>query len=250
PYQLKLPQLSNLSPAYQVMLRDRHLQDSVIMHAGSSYSFNIDKSDSSTFGCKRFDLVIKQEAQNQLKLVAFGADKAPGGSLISWKVKNEYNTTTFYVERSTDKGQNFRPIGGLQSNSTNSYDIVDKSPAKGENQYRLKLLDINDNISHSNIATLFYPSVPNNSVNLTIYPNPAASSISLSVAQDKKFSSFKTDPYDVKIVNAFGLVVKKGKSQQASWHANIGDLLPGTYMVQVTNSNNKSLIGITSFVKD
>jgi trimeric autotransporter adhesin len=250
PYQLKLTQLSNLSPAYQVMLRDHHLQDSVIMQAGSSYSFDIDKSDSSTFACKRFELVIKQEPQNQLKLVAFGADKTSGGSLISWKVKNEYNTTTFYVERSTDKGQTFLPIGSMQSNKTNSYDIVDKSPVKGENQYRLKLLDINDNISHSNIATVFYASVPNNHVNLTIYPNPAASSINLSVAQDKNFSSFKTDAYDVKIVNTFGLVVKKGKSQQASWHANIGDLLPGTYMVQVTNSRSKTLIGVTSFVKD
>jgi len=249
-YQLKLTQLSNLSPVYQVMLRDHYLRDSVIIHAGTSYSFNVDKSDSSTFAGNRFQLVISQAPQKQVKLIAFGADKVQDGSLISWKVQNEYNTTTFYVERSIDKGQNFLPIGSLQSNSTGSYNIVDKNPAKGEDQYRLKLLDINNNISYSNIATLFYTSVPNNSVNLTIYPNPAASSITLSVAQEQKLSSFKPDSYDIKIVNVFGVVVKNGTSQQTSWHASISDLQPGTYMVQVTNTANKSLIGITSFVKD
>lgn len=249
-YQLKLTQLSNLSQVYQVMLRDRYLQDSVIMHTGTSYSFNIDKSDSSTFAGNRFQLVISQGPQKELKLVSFSADKAPAGSLISWKVKNEYNTTAFYVDRSTDKGQTFLPMGSLQSNSTGSYSLVDKNPVKGENQYRLELLDINNNTSYSNIATLFYASVFNNPVNLTIYPNPTASSITLSVAQDDKFSSFKIDSYDIKIVNTFGIVVKKGTSQQASWYANIGDLQPGTYMVQVTNSSSKALIGIASFVKD
>ncbi len=90
----------------------------------------------------------------------------------------------------------------------------------------------------------------NNSVNLTIYPNPAASAITVSVAQDAKFSSSKLDAYDIKIVNVFGMVVKNGTSQQPNWHASVSDLQPGTYMVQVTNSTNKNLIGITSFVKD
>jgi hypothetical protein len=220
------------------------------MQAGTAYSFNIDKSDSSSFAGNRFQLVISQSPQKALKLVAFNASKAKGGSLIDWKVKNEYNTTAFYVERSTDEGQNFLPIGSLQSNNTNSYDMVDKNPVKGEDQYRLKLLDINNNISYSNVATLFYTSVLDNSVNLTIYPNPAASSINISVAQDNKFGNFKIDNYDVKIVSSSGMVVKNGTSHEATWHANISNLQPGTYVVQVTNSDNKSLIGVISFVKD
>jgi len=249
-YQLKLTQLSDLPQAYQVILRDRYLGDSVIIHAGTSYSFNIDKSDSSTFAGKRFQLVISLAPQKQLKLIAFGADKAQGGALVTWKVQNEYTTTAFYVERSTDKGKSFLPVGSLQSNNNGSYNIVDKSPVKGENQYRLKLLDIGDNISYSNVATLLYATVPVSALNVSVYPNPAASSISLSVAREQKFSSFKIDPYDIKIVNSSGEVVKTGSSQQESWNASIGDLQPGTYVVQVTNSSNKSLIGITSFVKD
>jgi len=46
------------------------------------------------------------------------------------------------------------------------------------------------------------------------------------------------------------MVVKEGKAEQSVWHANIGDLRPGTYMVQVMNSNNENLVGTVSFVKD
>ncbi|HEX3386899.1 MAG TPA: hypothetical protein VHS53_16980, partial [Mucilaginibacter sp.] len=122
-YKLQLTQLSYLSPTYQVILRDRYLQDSVIMQQGAAYSFNIDKSDSSTFAGNRFQLVISLGSQKSLKLVAFGADKSKGVSLISWKVKNEFNTTAFYVERSTDKGRTFLPVGSMESNNKGSYDL-------------------------------------------------------------------------------------------------------------------------------
>ncbi|MBS1529599.1 MAG: hypothetical protein JSU01_04790 [Bacteroidetes bacterium] len=249
-YKLELTQLSNLSPVYQVVLRDSYLQDSVIMHEGTAYSFNIDKSDSTTFGGTRFQLVIITGPEKPLKLVAFNADKSKGVSLIHWKVRNESNTTAFYVERSTDKGQTFQPVGSQQSNSAGSYDLADKNPLAGENQYRLKLIDVSNNITYSNVATLFYTSAPVNSVNLSIFPNPTSSSINLSIAQDDKMGSFRIEAYDVKIVNSFGVVVKRGTSREASWHANIGDLQPGTYMVQVTNRNSQNLIGVTSFVKD
>jgi len=250
-YKLQLAQLSYLSPVYDVVLRDHYLQDSVIMQEGTAYSFNINKSDSSTFGGNRFELVIIQNgSQKALKLLTFNADKSKGQSLISWKVRNEFNTTSFYVERSTDKGKTFLPIGSLQSNSESKYDLVDKTPVAGENQYRLKLVDIDNNITYSNVATLFYASVAENSVNLSVFPNPTTSSINVSIVHDEKMGHFKLEAYDVKIVNSFGAVVKKGTSQDASWHANIGNLLPGTYMVQVTNSSSNALIGVASFVKD
>jgi hypothetical protein len=138
----------------------------------------------------------------------------------------------------------------MESNNKGSYDLADKNPVAGEDQYRLKLVDLSNNVTYSNVATLFYMSVPGNSVNLSIFPNPTSSTINLSIAQENKMGNFKIDSYDVKIVNLFGVVVKQGTSHEASWHASIGDLQPGTYMVQVTNSNSKNLIGVTSFVKD
>jgi len=250
-YKLNLNQVSYLQPSYQVMLRDLALKDSLIMQQGSSYSFNIDKGDSSTFAGGRFQLVITHIQVKEPKVLTFNADKAPAGSLLTWKAKDERNTTTFYAERSTDKGQSFQPVGSLQSNNSGNYDLVDKAPLIGENQYRLKLLDFSNNITYSNIAKLYYQTAPNNSVNIRVFPNPTTSAINLSMQQeDNRLSNFRIESYDIRIVNSFGMVVKTAVAKQSDWKGNVGDLQPGTYRVQVTNRSNNSLVGIASFVKD
>lgn len=221
------------------------------MKQGSSYSFNVDKTDSATFAGNRFQLVISHIQPTSPKVLTFAAAKSPGGSLITWKSSGEMNTTTFYVERSIDKGQTFQPVGSQQSNGSGNYQLVDKAPAMGEDQYRLKLLDANNDITYSNIAALYYDSTPNNSVNIRVYPNPATSAINLSIAQnDNKLADLKASSYSITIVNSVGLVVKQAVSTQSTWQADVSNLQPGTYMVQVTNSSNKSLVGIASFVKD
>ena len=139
-YQLKLTQLASLPPIYEVWLKDRSTNDSVNMHSGTVYSFNIDLTDPARFGCNRFQLVIDQNPKLALSLLDFDAAKKSDGSLITWKVKDEYNSTTFYVERSTDKGETFQPIGSTQSTGAGSYNLLDKYPVTGENQYRLELL--------------------------------------------------------------------------------------------------------------
>jgi hypothetical protein len=221
------------------------------MHPGTSYSFNIDLTDSTTFGSNRFQLVIDQNPDLALRLLNFDGAKTNSGSLITWKVKDEYNNTTFYVERSTDEGETFQPIGSLQSTSLGSYDLLDKNPVTGDDQYRLKLLDINSNIRYSKVVTLVYPVMRNNIVsNLSIYPNPTTSDINLTMGQNPDAVFTEKGSYNIKIVNSFGMVVKEGKSQQSTWHANVGDLQPGTYMVQVTSNQTDGVIGTASFVKD
>ncbi len=251
PYSLDLKQILYLAPYYQIILRDLYLKDSVIMNQGTSYSFNIDKTDSTTFGANRFQMLIKHIPVKEPKIVALDADKVPAGSRISWKAKDEQSTTTFYVQRSTDKGQTYQPVGSLQADSSGRYDLIDKFPVIGENLYRLKIVGLYDYTTYSNVVRLYYESAPNNAVNISVYPNPTTSAINLSVAQrDDKFGDFKIKSYEIKIVNSFGQVVKQDISKQPRWSGNVGNLQPGTYMVQVTNSSNNSLVGVASFVKD
>jgi hypothetical protein len=245
-YKLKLSQIANLPPIYQVLLKDGFKHDSVDIRANPIYSFNIDKSNPATFGSHRFQLVILQNPQLALKLLTFDANKTVNGSSVTWKVKNEYNYTVFYVERSIDKGETFESIKSIQSSNTGRYSFLDRKPVVGQNQYRLKLSDINNNISYSKIVTLYYSQLGNNqNANIDIYPNPTAAVINLSMDQ-----SSKTAVYNIKIVNASGIVVKESVSQQANWHANVSYLKPGTYIVQVTNDSDKSMVGVTSFVKN
>lgn len=250
-YQLNLAQLSYLSSMYRLVLKDLYLKDTLVLHQGSSYNFTVNKTDSTTFANKRFQLAISHIQAQSPKLLTFTGTKVPVGSLLTWKASGELNTTTFYLERSTDKGQTFQPIGSLQSNGHGNYDLVDKMPVMGEDQYRLKILDANSTITYSNIVKLYYDSAPTSSVNIRIYPNPATSTINLSIKQiDSKLASFRIDSYSIKIVSSSGVIVKQATSKQSDWKGNVGNLQPGTYMVQVTNSSNSSLVGAGSFVKD
>jgi hypothetical protein len=245
-YQLKLSQLKNLPSIYQVWLKDSFKKDSLDIRTNLIYSFNIDKNIPATFGDKRFQLIIRENPDFALRLLGFDASKTTSGSLLNWTVENEYNYTTFYAERSVNKGETFEPIGNIKSSNAGNYSFLDKHPVTGQNSYRLKLYDINDNISFSKIVTLSYSEPNNNQDNkITIYPNPASTVINLDIDQNSK-----TEAYHIKIVDVTGLVVKETVSMQRSWHANIGNLRPGTYLVQVINNNDKSLVGVTTFVKN
>jgi len=55
--------------------------------------------------------------------------------------------------------------------------------------------------------------------------------------------------YAIKIVNVTGSVVKSANSSQPSWQDDVGGLQPGTYIIQVVNNNDKTVVGKTTFVK-
>lgn len=78
-----------------------------------------------------------------------------------------------------------------------------------------------------------------------MFPNPAANIINLQMDPGSKMSA-----YHLRIVNAFGIVGKESASEQPFWHANISNLMPGSYFVQVTDNGDKNLIGIANFVKN
>jgi trimeric autotransporter adhesin len=245
-YQLKLTQLSNLPPIYEVWLKDSFTQDSLDLRIQPNYSLTIDKSNQATFGDDRLKIVIRQNPHIALRFQDFDASKTRDGALVTWKAENESNYATFYVERSTDKGETFEPIGTVQSSGLRNYSFLDKNPATGQNQYRLKQNDINNDISYSKIVTLYYSLLNNKPASkVNVYPNPATAVINLTIDQDTKIAA-----YNIKITNVDGTVIKESISSQPDWHTNIGHLKPGTYLIQVTNDNNKSLVGITSFVKD
>ena len=244
-YRLKLSQVTDLPSIYTVRLKDNFTHDSVNMHEATTYSFNIDPKNSATFGPKRFQLIIGQDPKLAAQLLNFEATKTRDGSRTKWKVKNEFNYTIYYVERSIDKGNSFEQIGRVISDGSGSYTFLDDKPVIGDNLYRLKQFDLNKDTTYSNVVRLSYSIQNDNITKISIFPNPAASTINLAMGPATLQSG-----YTIRIMNSAGTVVKQSSSQQSTWKASIGDLKPGTYLVQVTNSKSKSLVGVTSFVKD
>jgi hypothetical protein len=182
------------------------------------------------------------------------------------RLRAEENHTNFTVERSTDNGANFGVLGGFASNSQGTYTFMDSNPANAINIYRVKIEDLNGTISYTKAISVSYGPASQSTAdaNINVYPNPARGIINLSFSQPAltklnlatvqgsghgTLSTGVSGGYSIKIINVLGLVVKSGISTPPNWQNDISDLQPGTYILQVLNNKDKSLVGKTAFVK-
>jgi hypothetical protein len=102
---------------------------------------------------------------------------------------------------------------------------VDASPLRGENLYRLKMVDLDETFSYSSIENLNFKSIA------LVYPNPvsASQSLTLNVGDWSKVSL-------VKVVNASGKVVFEASNALLSG-ISTRNLVAGAYVVQVTHTD-------------
>jgi len=263
-YNLNMIEAASLPKTYQVWLHDAFTKDSLNMLQTSAYAFTINLSDTTTYGSRRFSLVILQNVK-QVRLVDFTANKDGKTVQLAWKTKNEGNNTLFTVERSVDKGITFSPIGNLTSNGAKNYSLTDNNPLIGVNEYRLKMAQ-NGAITYSDIASIEYSNSIANNHNLYVYPNPVKTTLNLVIVPANTLTALftdriqsisdlmavvkaKADIYSITIVNNMGAVVKKGETNELTWQADVNKLMPGSYVIQVVSKTGKGIIGQTTFIK-
>ncbi len=245
-YTLKMEAVTGIPQIYAVWLKDAFTKDSVNMRTTPNYSFNVNTGDTTTFGASRFTLMVIPDPALAYKLISFDAVKTNNNKQVelTWKTQNEQNTTNFTVERSNDNGKTFDGIGSVLSTGVGTYSLLDKDPLKGDNMYRLKQVDYFGNITYSSVIDLQF-SDNNGNGRLTCYPNPAITTISLSF--DPKSQGNTT--YDIRVTNSTGMIVKFAQVTEPSWQSNVSNLLTGTYLIQVTDKKDNSVVGQAKFVK-
>ena len=90
---------------------------------------------------------------------------------LAWETVTEINSHYFEVERSAD-GQYFETIGTMpakvNSNTISRYAMTDVEPYRGQNYYRLKMIDLDGSYEFSDIAAVFI----DNFGEIMLYPNP------------------------------------------------------------------------------
>lgn len=244
-YQLNLTEAKNIPDMYDVWLMDAYKKDSLDIKHNPNYSFMV-TADTSTTGSHRFSLVIRQNLTRAVHLLSFNATKGTTDVKINWSAENEGNYTTFVLERSINSGSTFTVLDSLTSAGLGTYNDLDPHPVTGQNLYRLKMVDINGNITYSTnvVITFILPNAPVVS-NISVYPNPTKSVINLAIKQVDSASA----SYKISISNNTGIVVKAGTSAQPEWHTDVSTLLPGTYFIEVVNTKTNSLTGRSAFIK-
>lgn len=148
------------------------------------FSYGSDVADKGDFG-------IIASAGNSLKgvilpvtLATFSAQKLNKVNLLSWSTQFENNSSRFVVERSKD-GRNYTSIGEItaagNSNSIRQYSLTDSKPFKGNNYYRLRIIDKDNQFRLSDIQRL----KNDGATGITIFPNPVRNKLTISINADK-----------------------------------------------------------------
>jgi len=246
PYQFNLTDIT-LAPVFDVWLKDALLKDSVDIKNNPTYSFTVPADTTGTGN--RFSLVISPDPTLAVQLLSFTGAKETGDVKLVWTAKNEANYTQYTLQRSTDGGKTFITLDSLTSASLGTYTDLDTKPATGQNQYRLKQVDINGVISYSSVVTIMYSPLSNNiGANIiTVYPNPASTTLNLVIKTDATTNASAS--YKITITSSAGIIVKTVTSAQPNWQDDVSGLYPGTYFVQVTNAKDNTIIGSSTFIK-
>lgn len=228
---------SSLDSRYDVFLIDHYKKDSLQVNLYNQYAFNIRPDSAASFGDSRFELVFHKKSTINYRLLSFSGAAVSQGIEVKWKVEAEQNATGFTLEKGDGQGT-FTPVYTLQSDGSGMYTWLDKIPASGANLYRLKQDDVFGRISYSNVLSVnFNPPGVSNQL-LTVYPNPVKTNLNVQI----NAADIPTQVL-MKVISSTGQTLISKTASGNMIQQNVNSLLPGAYIVEVSDSATKKVIG-------
>ena len=166
-------------------------------------------------------------------LLSFNAGWLNDYVKLNWTTANETNSYSIEIEKSNGNTL-FSKIGQLFTTgalgATQSYSFIDSFPAAGNNKYRLKLIDRDNQYKYSSIISLNKKQAGFSLQNS--FPNPFINELNVQLQSDK------TQPVQLQLIDVSGKIVYSRKEICNSGTSNIvldklGGLQAGVYLLQV-----------------
>jgi len=227
---------SNLNhPGLNGFLEDSYLHTSVPINLNGANNLNFSvNSDPASSAVYRFRIVFAPTAARILPLTftSVKAYQQSSAIKVDWKTENELNLKLYTVEKSTD-GKQFSPISNITPGNlpANSYSWTDAFPAEGNNYYRVRSKDINDEISYTEVLKVYSGRMRGD---IRVFPNPVTdNTIHLQIANQPE------GLYEVKLINNSGQAVMTKQIQHAGGN-NTETIRPaqhipkGIYQLEIT----------------
>jgi hypothetical protein len=242
-YNLSLADFQNIDTAiYNIYLLDHLKKDSLDIARYKTYIFDMKVSDTTTFA-NRFELAIELKPRAPYQLISFNGQKEKAGVLLTWKTYNEGTFTGFTIQKADGTTVQFKGLYSKQSDGSSIYTYVDPNPVMGGNTYRLQQNDITGAISYSSTITIIYN--PNGTPGvMSVFPNPTKASISVNVATETSAAP----TYKANIYSSTGQLMIQKSVTGNNWTQDVTQYTPGTYIIQLTDSDGKP-VGKSKFVK-
>lgn len=169
-----------------------------------------------------------------LKLLSFRVFLNNELPKIIWSTSDEHNSKIFEIQQKTIHDSSFKILGHVDArnrNGINNYIFISSSPIySGMNLYRLKILDIDERFTYSNIISL--NSFEINTLELSF--NPSRNDLIV------YYPSYNTDS-ELQIINLSGQIIYYDKIRSGTINKTIkiNFLKPGIYFALIKNSKNR-----------
>ena len=169
-----------------------------------------------------------------LNILSFTAQRLRESNMLQWTTANEINTAVFEIEKSRN-GKDFGTIGQVKTGK-GQYKFTDNNPSRGNNYYRLKILDKDGTFNYSIIRMINN----NGGFYVNIYPNPAIEKLQVEIVSDNK------NTLQMQIVRQEGKAVLSGtwsvQEGTAIRTINIAALSKGLYYLKISSTGKEDAI--------
>lgn len=199
----------------------------VIMPKNPGYNFNygLVTTVAATSGFSPFTLGTRGPYNNlPLRLLDFSAVLKNNIVKLEWITEAESFVANYVIEKSVD-GIHFTDLATV--NSVNSqgrfvYSGYDFAPVKGQNFYRLRIVDKTGRAGYSGVKRIWLGEM----VDFQVIPNPATNMLQINLPAGSSISYLA-------IVNASGEVVKQLATSDRTMTLNIESLSKGEYFIKL-----------------
>ncbi|MBE9664167.1 T9SS type A sorting domain-containing protein [Mucilaginibacter myungsuensis] len=242
-YTLRIQDIKNMDTNYDIWLVDNLKSDSVNLTVTDNHSFNITRSDATTYGGERFKLVIKRKPMPPYKFLSLKGQVAGRVINLTWNTQNEGNYVGFTVER-LNANKQYDPLKYFVSNGAGTYNFIDNNPNRGVNVYRIKQDDIDHKISYSKDLSLLLIDGNTKDKKFNLFPNPVASD-----PLNVKFVTEIKGSVKITVVNAAGYIMLTSTTTQQQTTIDVSSLKSGAYFVKAVSESTGESIGSETFIK-
>ncbi len=200
--------------------------------AGKSFTIVVHEVDTATLTGAPYTLSVSLAfcSQTVLAVNLFNLtaqpDQAKQQIPLHWTVADDQQTRFYEIQRSTD-GIHFtslQTVASALSASQKTYNYTDKTPAYGDNYYRIKKVDVNGVIAYSNVVKAALQTTSD----VTLMPNPASTYINI---------SSKNNMSQVQLFDSKGQLLQTIKPQSNFYKLETNKLAGGQYFVRIQTSS-------------
>ena len=168
-------------------------------------------------------------------MLSFNGQVQNSAAGLTWVMENETNSKWYVIERSGATGgyDSIGVVDALNYNNMTTYTFTDEHMLDGNNYYRVRQVSKDGVDRYSRIVTLYTQVQAVATVQMSLYPNPAAATVHYSI------SSPSAQQVVVQVYDLTGVALLTNEQELNAGNNTqtvaISTLRPGNYFLKVTN---------------